>query len=113
MQRIAKFCAQRDRESSDPRALGQRFGLPEERWHKPWDQLSVGESQRALLAILLSRKPRVLLLDEPTAALDPDSVAAVERILGECTCVWVTHSPEQAKRVGQSLLTLEGAHDAD
>lgn len=113
VQRIAQFGAQRTRVSSDPLEMGSRFGLPADRWQKPWEQLSVGERQRALLATMLSRKPRVLLLDEPTAALDPDAAAAVEQVLSAHTCVWVTHSPEQAERISDEILSLEGEHDAD
>jgi phosphate-transporting ATPase len=57
-------------------------------------------------------EPRVLLLDEPTAALDAASVAAVEllidaRIQAGLGVLWVTHDAEQAKRVAHRLLVVE------
>jgi ABC-type multidrug transport system ATPase subunit len=108
LERIGALKAQRNRPSTDPRGIASDWGLPAERWEQPWKELSLGERQRALLAILLSREPRVLLLDEPTATLDPDSVAAVEESLAMRTCVWVTHHPEQAERMGTRILTIGG-----
>ena len=111
--RIAKLSVQRDRKSDDPRELAVSFGLSTELWERPWTELSIGEGHRALLAILLARCPAVILLDEPTAALDPDATAAVEERLKGATCVWITHSSDQAGRVGDEILTLSGETDAD
>ena len=74
-------------------------------------QLSTGERQRLALLRGLLRRPQVLLLDEPTAALDETSVAAVEQLLQRCqqqglSLLWVTHSQAQAARVGQRCLQL-------
>jgi len=56
--------------------------------------------------------PKVLLLDEPTAALDAASVAAVESLIGAriragLAVLWVTHDSEQAKRIAHRLLVVE------
>ncbi|WP_021027889.1 ATP-binding cassette domain-containing protein [Comamonas sp. B-9] len=77
----------------------------------PLTQLSTGERQRLALLRGLLRRPQVLLLDEPTAALDETSVAAVEQLLQRCqqqglSLLWVTHSQAQAARVGQRCMQL-------
>jgi ABC-type iron transport system FetAB ATPase subunit len=76
------------------------------------ERLSTGERQRLALVRSLAARPRVLLLDEPTAALDPQSVARAEALLGSCLAhgmalLIVTHSPEQARRLAHRVLQLE------
>lgn len=77
-------------------------------------QLSVGEQQRVMLARALALEPAVLLLDEPTAALDQRSRDAVERTLVElhtrvsAAIVVVTHDQGQARRLGDRVLVLDG-----
>ena len=56
--------------------------------------------------------PKVLLVDEATAALDPASVAAVEsliatRVRAGLAVLWVTHDTEQAKRIAHRLLVVK------
>ena len=76
-------------------------------------RLSVGEQQRAMLARALSQGPKVLLLDEPTAALDQAARDAVEGTLAELrreldiSIVLVSHDPEQARRLGDWVVRLE------
>jgi ABC-type proline/glycine betaine transport system ATPase subunit len=77
-------------------------------------QLSVGEQQRVMLARALALEPEVLLLDEPTAALDERSRDAVERTLLElharvsAALIIVTHDQAQARRLGDRVLVLDG-----
>jgi ABC-type iron transport system FetAB ATPase subunit len=76
------------------------------------ERLSTGERQRLALVRSLARRPRVLLLDEPTAALDPDAVARVEALLRDflargLAILIVTHSAEQARRLAQRTFHLD------
>ena len=77
--------------------------------------LSGGEAQRVALARALILRPDVLLLDEPTANLDPVNVALMERSVARLnrengtTIVFVTHNLFQARRMGQRVaLLLDG-----
>ena len=79
-------------------------------------KLSGGEMQRVALARALVIEPRVLLLDEPTANLDPYNVGLIEEIVREqnrargTTIVLVTHNIFQAKRLAQRVgLLLSGS----
>ena len=74
--------------------------------------LSGGEKQRVALARALVLAPKVLLLDEPTASVDPDSRAFVEKAIHEAsasgtTVILSTHSMELAYRLCDRLVRLE------
>lgn len=73
--------------------------------------LSTGERQRMALIRSLALASPVLLLDEPTGALDQDSTGIVEAVLRErlaagTAIVLVTHSPDQAQRFGQQRFRM-------
>jgi putative ABC transport system ATP-binding protein len=86
---------------------------------RPASQLSVGEQQRAMLARALALKPTVLLLDEPTAALDQRSRDAVERTLTDlrmklsASLIVVTHDPAQARRLSDRIIQVHGGRLGD
>jgi phosphate transport system ATP-binding protein len=66
-------------------------------------RLSLGQQQRLCLARCLAVTPRVVLMDEPTASLDPTSAmrieASIRSLAGTYTLVIVTHNLQQARRV--------------
>ncbi|HEY2538301.1 MAG TPA: ATP-binding cassette domain-containing protein [Stellaceae bacterium] len=94
-------------------AFARDLGFPEEAKAWPITRLSTGERLRLALIRALMVRPKVLLLDEPTAALDPASVEAVEALIGTrvragLAVLWVTHDAAQAKRVAHRLLVVGG-----
>ena len=75
-------------------------------------RLSTGERQRLAIARALSLAPKVLLLDEPTAALDPQATEFVETIMRQqmttgVSIILVTHDEAQAHRIAHRSYVLE------
>lgn len=88
-------------------------------------KLSGGETARMALARLLMGRYELLILDEPTAAMDMESMLAAERLVRDysretgCAVLLITHSIQQARRLADRVLFLhrgelaeQGAADA-
>jgi ABC-type multidrug transport system ATPase subunit len=95
---------------SDARELIRKLGLA---GSFEWDvsRLSTGERQRLALARALCRRPKALLLDEPTASLDDQATGLVEELIRECcgqgmALLLVTHDRLQAERMAKRLLRM-------
>lgn len=79
----------------------------------PARRLSGGEQQRLAMARALARNPQVLLLDEPTANLDPSATRAIEQIIRNSAAagtrvIIVTHDAAQARRLADDVVFLAG-----
>jgi ABC-type lipoprotein export system ATPase subunit len=89
--------ASTDSADSSAQELLKRFGLAEVAQRK-FQSLSGGEAQRLMLARGIAASPNLLLIDEPTAQLDPQTAGSVNEAIAECATAEVivvvaTHDP--------------------
>ena len=92
----------------------ERVGLPHLA-QRPARLLSGGEQQRVALARAWALEPELLILDEPTASLDPASSREVERIVGEIAAagtiiLMTTHNLGQARRMADEIVFIDRGH---
>jgi ABC-2 type transport system ATP-binding protein len=81
----------------------------------PWRRLSGGEQQRTLLALALLGRPRVLVLDEPTTAVDPEGRQVIREIVRSerdrgCALLITTHELDEAERLADYLVIMNRGH---
>ena len=93
-------------------SLLERLGLSDRLNHIP-SELSIGQQQRVALARVLANDPTVILADEPTGNLDPDTSEHVINFFEEInqegrTVVMVTHNPNAAQRAKRTLKLING-----
>jgi putative ABC transport system ATP-binding protein len=115
---IPLFLAGVDETAQKEKAAGLlgRVGLDGRLDHKP-SELSVGQQQRVALARVLANDPAIILADEPTGNLDPDTSNDIMEFLVRMnsegkTIVMVTHDPRAAQRARRTLKLIEGGFNA-
>ncbi|QWT17983.1 ABC transporter ATP-binding protein [Collinsella sp. zg1085] len=101
-------------EKFDIESILCEYGLIE-KLDTPIKYLSSGLKQRASLAFGLSSKPLLMLLDEPTNAVDPATKYLLEKKMREykeklATCIFATHELDFAYRVSDRILMLQNGH---
>lgn len=90
----------------------ERMKLSDRLEHLP-RELSVGQQQRVALARALVKEPKLILADEPTGNLDPQTASEILSIFKEVnregkTIVLITHDPSIAKMANRSIRIVEG-----
>lgn len=102
----------RDKEINQVNEIARRLEI-EDLINKKAHLLSGGESQKVALARALIFKPKLLLLDEPTSNIDPESIKIMEREIlrfnkeTNATIVIVTHNLDQSQRICDNILYIQ------
>lgn len=102
-------------EKKDYQAMAERVLTEVNLWDEVKDRLdnlattlSMGQQQRLAMARTLAVEPDILLMDEPTSSLDPESTEAIESLIQSLksnhTLLLVTHLPEQAEKVSDKMI---------
>lgn len=103
-----------DKKETELRAFEalKQVGLPDDCFYQPPFDLSGGQKRRAAIAGVLAMKPEVLVLDEPTAGLDPrgrdeilDLVASIRRERG-ITVILVSHSMDDVAEYVDRIIVM-------
>lgn len=90
----------------------EEVDLTDRKDHLP-SELSIGQQQRVALARALIKKPRLILADEPTGNLDPETGNEVMRIIQKqhaigTTVIMITHDPNVAKLAQRTIKIING-----
>ena len=110
---LATLQVDRDELRTRAETLLDSVGLKHRLHHRP-GELSGGERQRVAVARSLINRPKLLLADEPTGALDRVNAARLVDLLVELnrtqgvTLIMVTHAPDLAQRMGRVLELVDG-----
>lgn len=89
--------------------------VPEDIFERSPLELSGGQKRRVAIAGVIAMRPRVLVLDEPTAGLDPAGRESILQNILEyrkatgCTVILVTHSMEEVARIAERLVVMNGS----
>lgn len=112
---ISLYLRGRSEETQQKKAttLLERVGLEDRLDHKP-SELSVGEQQRVALARALANDPEIILADEPTGNLDPETREQIMAFLSSVnedgrTVIVVTHDPQVAAMAHKTLRLVGGS----
>jgi len=100
-------------DAGDAAAAVARLGLDGRLAAVPVARLSAGQRRRTALAILVARRPRLWLLDEPHAALDQDGRDLVDGLMADAvsagaTVVFASHELDRARAVAHRSVTIAG-----
>jgi putative ABC transport system ATP-binding protein len=95
----------------------QQVGLDQRIYHRP-NQLSGGQQQRVSIARAIVNKPRILLADEPTGALDSHTATEILELFDDLveqgiTVILVTHDGEVANRASRIVRMRDGQITSD
>lgn len=100
-----------DRDDGAVASALERVGLAHRMNHKPVE-LSGGEQQRVAIARAVVMKPKILLADEPTGALDATTgsmiISLLKSLVGEITVIMVTHNRELAEYSDRIVYLKDG-----
>lgn len=117
------FRAHREREFSRDAILSlfEQINRSESILERSSRDLSGGEAQIVALIRAIQLRPMMLLLDEPTAALDDESTRMIEQLVNgwfeespsERAFVWVSHNNEQVARVANRIMTMSEGRLSD
>ena len=101
-----------EKDKANVRTFANRFGIDENKLLRRVDELSGGERQIVMICGALLQDAKIIILDEPTAALDMKNQYAVLQFLKKCkeredkTIIFSCHDPNHALRLGGSTIAL-------